>query len=163
MFVVVKTHSFDPENEASTFESYEIASAYLRRMWKSYLDEELRQGSELQEDKCCLTSDYGLITWSDGCFTVFILTELTEPHSEFLETNIVPASFTSVWDGGEFGVTTACKVDLISKETLDIEASEDTADLVNVLEEEYVTIFGKSYPALNLERDEITAEGFWYV
>ena len=117
---------------------------------------------KLGEDKYCeapvTPRDKSVVTGQ----TAFILLQFA-PLSEFLETNIVPASFTSVWDGGEFGVTTACKVDLISKEILDIEASEDTADLVNVLEEEYVTIFGKSYPALNLERDEITAEGFWYV
>lgn len=53
-------------------------------------------------------------------------------------------TFTSVWDG-DFEVTTKCKVNMETKEVFDIEVSEDTADLVNDLNYEYVTIDGEKH------------------
>lgn len=74
--------------------------------------------------------------------------------------------FTSVWDGG-FEITTKCKVNTETKEIFDIEVSESTADAVNELDEEYVTINGIDYRAVtaeyaNLYPEEMDDETFWY-
>lgn len=74
--------------------------------------------------------------------------------------------FTSVWDGG-FEITTKCKVNTETKEIFDIEVSESTADVVNELDEEYVTIDGIDYRAVtaeyaNLYPEEMDDETFWY-
>nr|DAG49273.1 MAG TPA: hypothetical protein [Caudoviricetes sp.] len=74
--------------------------------------------------------------------------------------------FTSVWDGG-FEITTKCKVNTETKEIFDIEVSESTADAVNELDEEYVTIDGIDYRAVtaeyaNLYPEEMDDETFWY-
>lgn len=67
------------------------------------------------------------------------------------------ADFTSVLDGG-VAVTTNCKVNMATKEVFDIEVSEGTADMVNNLDEEYVTIDGEQFPVSN----EKTEGGYWY-
>lgn len=70
--------------------------------------------------------------------------------------------FTSVLDGG-FEITTKCKVNTETKEIFDIEVSESTADAVNELDEEYVTIDGVDYSAANHDDiDEDDKETFWY-
>lgn len=70
--------------------------------------------------------------------------------------------FTSVWDGG-FEITTKCKVNTETKEIFDIEVSESTADAVNELDEEYVTIDGVDYSAANHDDiDEDDKKTFWY-
>lgn len=74
--------------------------------------------------------------------------------------------FTSVWDGG-FEITTKCKVNTETKEIFDIEVSESTADAVNELDEEYVTIDGIDYRAVTAEYaslypEEMDDETFWY-
>lgn len=74
--------------------------------------------------------------------------------------------FTSVWDGG-FEITTKCKVNTETKEIFDIEVSESTADVVNELDEEYVTIDGIDYRAVtaeyaNLYPEEMDDKTFWY-
>lgn len=74
------------------------------------------------------------------------------------------AEFTSVWDGG-FAVTTGCKVNMATKEVFDIETSEDMADEVDVLDEEYVTINGEDFPVTSDEdMDESPKESgeYWY-
>lgn len=67
-------------------------------------------------------------------------------------------TFTSVWDGG-FEVTTNCKVNMKTKEVFDIEVSEDTADLVNDLNYEYVTIDGENH-FVSYKGEEDT--DYWY-
>ena len=67
-------------------------------------------------------------------------------------------TFTSVWDGG-FEVTTNCKVNMETKEVFDIGVSEDTADLVNDLNYEYVTIDGENH-FVSYNGDEDTE--YWY-
>ncbi len=70
--------------------------------------------------------------------------------------------FTSVWDGG-FEITTKCKVNTETKEIFDIEVSESTADAVNELDEEYVTIDGVDYSASDHDDiDEDDKETYWY-
>lgn len=80
--------------------------------------------------------------------------------------NIKDAMFTSVWDGG-FEITTKCKVNTETKEIFDIEVSESNADVVELLDEEYVTIDGIDYRAVtaeyaNLYPEEMDDETFWY-
>lgn len=67
-------------------------------------------------------------------------------------------TFTSVWDGS-YEITTKCKINMETKEVFDIEVSEDTADLVNDLNYEYVTIDGENYfVSYNGEEDT----EYWY-
>lgn len=80
--------------------------------------------------------------------------------------NIKDAMFTSVWDGG-FEITTKCKVNTETKEIFDIEVSESNTDMVEHLDEEYVTIDGIDYRAVtaeyaNLYPEEMDDETFWY-
>ena len=77
---------------------------------------------------------------------------------------IINATFTSVWDGG-FHVTTDCKINECTKRVFDIEISEDTADFVNELDEEYVTIDGIDYPVVSkdyLNGDPEEVGSYWY-
>lgn len=77
---------------------------------------------------------------------------------------ILDAEFSSIWDGG-ICITTRCKVNESTKEVFDIEVSEDTADLVNELNEEFVTIAGAKYPVVSkeyMESDQEESGGYWY-
>ena len=74
--------------------------------------------------------------------------------------------FTSVWDGG-FEITTKCKVNTETREIFDIEVSESNADMVEHLDEEYVTIDEIDYRAVtaeyaNLYPEEMDEETYWY-
>lgn len=78
-----------------------------------------------------------------------------------LSGKIKEAEFTSVWDGG-FEITVSCKVDMESHEIFDIQ-TVDVGDSVDCLDEEYVTIDGEDYPAVNYgEWDKNDEETFWY-
>ena len=70
---------------------------------------------------------------------------------------IKEAEFVSVWDGG-FAVATNCKVNMITKEVFDIEVSEESADGLDVLDEQYITIDGEKFPVFDAETDD----GCWY-
>lgn len=70
---------------------------------------------------------------------------------------IKEAEFVSVWDGG-FAVATSCKVNMATKEVFDIEVSEESADGLDVLDEQYITIDGEKFPVF----DEGTEDGYWY-
>lgn len=67
------------------------------------------------------------------------------------------AEFVSVWGGG-FAVATNCKVNMITKEVFDIEVSEESADGLDVLDEQYITIDGEKFPVFDAETDD----GYWY-
>lgn len=85
-----------------------------------------------------------------------------EKLKDELSGKIKDATFTSVWDGG-FEITTKCKVNTETKEIFDIEVSGSTADAVNELDEEYVTIDGVDYSAANHDDiDEDDKETYWY-
>lgn len=71
------------------------------------------------------------------------------------------ANFTSIWDGG-FAITTGCKANMATKEVFDIEVSDGTADMVNELDKEYITIDGKDYPVFGEEDRPEEQECFWY-
>lgn len=73
---------------------------------------------------------------------------------------IKDAIYTSVWDGG-YCVTTSCRVNMETKEVFDIEVSEETADFVNNLDEEFVTIDGEKYPVSRGGAGE-DCEEYWY-
>ena len=68
---------------------------------------------------------------------------------------IKEATFTSVWDGGH-EVTTACKVDMKSKEVFAIETV--FVGEVDTLERQYITIDGVDYPV----SDDCDETDFWY-
>ena len=73
---------------------------------------------------------------------------------------IVPARFVSVWDGGT-RIETGCKVNLKTREVFNIEeASEDAAESVNNLDEEYIVLPGVRETVVQL--DERENDEYWY-
>ena len=82
-YVVVKTHNFDPETEATEFNDYRKATAYLHWMWETYLNEEIANDSDLDEEWCYHEETYGRIRWKDGDYTEFNLIEVYEPREAF--------------------------------------------------------------------------------
>ena len=72
---------------------------------------------------------------------------------------IIQAKYTSVWDGG-YEITTDCKANTDTKEVFDI-IGADVGELVETLDNEYVTIDGVDHPVY--ERDEAEECDFWYV
>ena len=82
-YVVVKTHNFDPETEATEFTDYRKATAYLHWMWEMYFNEEIANNSDLDEGWCYHEDDYGRIQWVDGDYTEFNLIEVNEPREDF--------------------------------------------------------------------------------
>ncbi len=105
-----------------------------------------------------VTSTVESVTDNGGCIVI-------ETHNSiYTMQRILLAEFTSVWDGG-FAVTTKCKVNESTKEVFGIEVSEDTADMVNNLDEEYVTINGQDFPVVSDEymgNDPEEQGGYWY-
>lgn len=104
------------------------------------------------------TSTVSSIEEKDGA--VFIETN----NTSYIFQAVTEAWFTSVWDGG-FSVTTGCKVNLATNEVFDIEVSEETADMVNTLDEEYITINGENYPVVSneyMESDPEEEGSYWY-
>ena len=72
------------------------------------------------------------------------------------------AHFCSVWDGG-IKVETECKVNIKTREVFDIEQSGIDADLLEVLDEEYIIIDDVKFPACtkdDLEDGDLFT--FWY-
>ena len=47
---------------------------------------------------------------------------------------------------------------MVTKEVFDIEVSEESADGLDVLDEQYITIDGEKFPVF----DEETEDGYWY-
>lgn len=89
---------------------------------------------------------------------------ITTKNTTYVLHAIAEAEFTSVWDGG-FAITTDCKVDTVTNEVFGIEVSVETADMVNELDEEYITINGKTYPVVSneyMESDPEEKGGYWY-
>lgn len=82
-YVVVKTHNFDPETEATEFTDYRKATAYLNWMWESYYNEEIDCGSDLNEEECWHEANLARVTWSDGDYTEFNLIEVHKEREDF--------------------------------------------------------------------------------
>lgn len=83
MYVVVKTHNFDPETEAVEFTDYRKATAYLQWLWEDYYNDEIAEDTDLDEDECYHESDYAKVQWNDGNYTEFNLIAITEPRRDF--------------------------------------------------------------------------------
>lgn len=73
------------------------------------------------------------------------------------------ATFTSVWDGG-YEVTTNCKVDMETREVLDIEVNDNADDIeaLNNLDYEYITIDGEEFDVINKDVNDVGVTDFWY-
>lgn len=85
-----------------------------------------------------------------------------EIHRKKETQHIKEAIFTSVWDDGT-KIVTACKVNLNTKEIFDVEQYKGNVEGLDSLVEEYVTIEGIEYPALNTaDFPNIGKEDFWY-
>lgn len=82
-YVVVKTHNFDPEVEATKFTDYDKAVAYLHWMWETYLNEEYANGSDVDEMFTVHDAEYGKVQWKDGDYTEFVLIEVTPVREDF--------------------------------------------------------------------------------
>lgn len=82
-YVVVKTHNFDSETEATEFMDYREAVAYLHWYWEDYYDEEIACGSDLDKRMCYHEANYGRVQWNDGDYTEFNLIELTSKSDDF--------------------------------------------------------------------------------
>lgn len=78
-------------------------------------------------------------------------------HIYEVENIIKNATFTSVWDGG-YKITTRCKVNTETKEVFDVEKVVETADCVNELDYEFVTIDNIEYP-VSCDKKETE---YWY-
>lgn len=86
----------------------------------------------------------------------FDMTEMEYQEIKYGKTAIMKdAKFTSVWDDG-YEVTTNCKVNLVTKEIIDIEIAD--VDGLDVLDYEYVTIDDINYIVSN---DSAKTE-YWY-
>lgn len=89
-YVVVKTHNFDSEVEATKFTDYRKATAYLHWMWEDYyndmmVDDDFEDDniSHLDEDECYHEETYAKVQWSDGDYTEFNLIEITSERKDF--------------------------------------------------------------------------------
>lgn len=82
MFVVTKTHNFDPESEAALFDSHKDAIDYLHWLWCEYLAEEVKEGSDLDAGMCFVAvgGEYAQVEWYGGDRTMFDLIEVTQPR-----------------------------------------------------------------------------------
>lgn len=71
---------------------------------------------------------------------------------------ICDATFISVWDGG-YRIETSCKVNTLTKEVFHIEISENSADMFQVLEGEYIRFSdGTEHPVSGAKGNG----GYWY-
>lgn len=89
-YVVVKTHNFDPETEATEFTDYRKATAYLHWLWEDYYNEEMADNdpedddiSHLDEDECYHEETYAKVQWDNGDWTEFNLITIYPPREEF--------------------------------------------------------------------------------
>ena len=73
--------------------------------------------------------------------------------------SIIDATFVSVWDCGRTTLESPCKVNINTKQILDIRPANNIED-VCTLDEEKVIINGKSYPASN--ENDAEEDYYWY-
>ena len=79
-YAVVVVHSFEEDTPLYLFTDYEKAKRYLENLWEDYYNEEIANGSDLDEALCYHEDEYAKVTWSDGCRTEFILTYSSKPE-----------------------------------------------------------------------------------
>lgn len=75
---VVISHSFDTETIVYEYDSDDEATEALVRHYDTYMDEEKRNGSSLDESGCFCEEAYARITWTDGCKTEFTLSFISK-------------------------------------------------------------------------------------
>ena len=86
MYYVIMSHNFDAQTCIYEFEEYDKAIAFLHWDWENYYNEELSEGSGLDEEECYHEDEYAQVKWEDGCQTEWNLVEgLDEPSPEFEE------------------------------------------------------------------------------
>ena len=83
MYIVVKTHNFDTEMDATVFQSRKDAEDYLQWAWQEYYNEELAAGSDIVENECYHESDFAKIEWEDGDQTWFAIVVATSPDEKY--------------------------------------------------------------------------------
>lgn len=149
--------------EPDYFETLDKAQAEMRKRVEQIVSQsggETEVDFEINNDSTYVTDAH--FELGDGNWDFAICEVVDTKYPE----NIKDAMFTSVWDGG-FEITTKCKVNTETKEIFDIEVSESNADMVEHLDEEYVTIDGTDYRAVtaeyaNLYPEEMDDETYWY-
>ncbi len=88
-YVVIKTHNFDVETEATEFTDYNEAVAYLHWLWEDYYSEEMAENEYLDdnygldEEECYHEETYAKVQWSNGDYTEFTLITVTPPRDDF--------------------------------------------------------------------------------
>lgn len=88
-FVVVKTNDYDPEVEATEFDNYREATAYLHWYWEDYYNRELAENpeenfiSKLNPEECYHEEDYAKVQWDNGDHTDFNIIAITPKREGF--------------------------------------------------------------------------------
>lgn len=149
--------------EPDYFETLDEAQAEMRKRVEQIVSQsggETEVDFEINNDSAYVTDAHFELGDGNWDFAICDVVDTKYPG------NIKDAMFTSVWDDG-FEITTKCKVNTEIKEIFDIEVSESNADMVEHLDEEYVTIDGIDYRAVtaeyaNLYPEEMDDETFWY-
>lgn len=149
--------------EPDYFETLDEAQAEMRKRVEQIVSQsggETEVDFEINNDSAYVTDAHFELGDGNWDFAICDVVDTKYPG------NIKDAMFTSVWDGG-FEITTKCKVNTETKEIFDIEVSESNTDMVEHLDEEYVTIDGIDYRAVtaeyaNLYPEEMDDETFWY-
>lgn len=77
------TQDLDNAFYCTIFDDYEKAKAYLNWKWEDNYNEEIAAGSDFVPEECYHEDEYAKISMTDGCFTEFILTKVSEPHKNF--------------------------------------------------------------------------------
>lgn len=77
-WVVIMYHNFDAEIDATSFDNYDKAKAYLHWKWEKYYNEEIKADSNLNEAGCYYEDIFAKVEWEDGCVTYFELDTLRE-------------------------------------------------------------------------------------
>ena len=84
MYYVIEVNSFDADAPLwGPFEEYRKACAFLHWLWEEYYNEEIAEGSLLNENQCFHEEGYAKVGWLDGDQTEFILTYGSNPPKEF--------------------------------------------------------------------------------
>lgn len=83
-YIVIMTHNFDAETYTVRFgNDLNKAKAFLHWSWEKYLNNEIEAGSNLNMSDTIHEDEYARVCWEDGCYTEFILSDITEKDEEF--------------------------------------------------------------------------------
>lgn len=75
---------------------------------------------------------------------------------------IKTATFVSIWNGGEYSVSSTCKVDTVTKKVFDITPGdcEDFIEALDNLDKEIIIIDNEEFEVFN--EDENEPGDYWY-